>query len=61
MILQRKLVHSALRMYRSGLKDLEKKICDEVQKLLERFSAHQGDAIDPKHDISLMVLNVICF
>ena len=60
MILQRKLVHSALRMYGSGLKDLEKKICDEVQKLMKRFSAHQGDAIDPKHDISLMVLNVIC-
>ena len=60
MILQRKLVHSALRMYGSRLKQLEEKVCDEVEKLLERFSAHQGNAVDPEHDIDLMVLNVIC-
>ena len=60
MILQRKLVHSALRMYGSGLKGLEKKVSDEVEQLVKRFSAHQGNAFDPKQDISLMVLNVIC-
>ena len=60
MILQRKLVHSALRMYGSGLKQLEEKICDEVERLLERLSVHQGSSIDPKDDINLMVLNVIC-
>lgn len=60
MILQRKLTHSALRMYGSGLKHLEGKICGEVEQLLKRFSAHQGKAIDPNDDISLMVLNVIC-
>lgn len=60
MILQRKLVHSALRMYGGGLKQLEVRICDEAGRLLDRLSAHQGNAIDPKDDISLMVLNVIC-
>lgn len=60
MILQRKLVHSALRMYGSGLKQLEVRICDEAGRMLDRLSAHQGNAIDPKDDISLMVLNVIC-
>lgn len=60
MLLQRKLAHSALRMYGSGLKHLEERVCDEVEQLLKRFSAHQGKAIDPKDDISLMVLNVIC-
>lgn len=60
MVLQRKLVHSALRMYGSGLKQLETKICDEVEKLLERFTAHHGNTINPEHDINLMVLNVIC-
>lgn len=60
MILQRKLAHSALRMYGSGLKHLEEKICGEVDQLLERFSAYKGKAMDPKDDISLLVLNVIC-
>ncbi|KAL9971262.1 hypothetical protein ACROYT_G023768, partial [Oculina patagonica] len=60
MILQRKLAHSALRMYGSGLKHLEEKICGEVDQLLERFSAHNGKTIDPENDIDLMVLNVIC-
>lgn len=62
MVLQRKLVHSALRMYGSGLKNLEKQICREVEELLKSFSAHahRGNVFDPKHDISLMVLNVIC-
>lgn len=60
MILQRKLVHSALRMYGSGLKKLEKVIYQEVEQLSNRFSAHQGTSFDPNHDISLLVLNVIC-
>lgn len=60
MILQRKLTHSALRTYGSGLKHLEGKITGEVEQLLTRFSAHQGKAIDPTNDINLMVLNVIC-
>ena len=60
MILQRKLVHSALRMYGSGLKKLEKVIYLEVEQLSNRLSAHQGNSFDPNHDISLLVLNVIC-
>jgi len=40
MILQRKLVHSALRMYGSGLKKLEKVIYQAVEQLSNRFSAH---------------------
>ena len=60
LILQRKLARSALRMYGSGLKHLERKINGEVEQLLTRFSAHKGKAIDPTDDISLMVLNIIC-
>ena len=58
MILQRKLVHSALRLYARGL-SLERKVCEEIEKLFKRFSAHQGNAIDPRNDINLLVLNVI--
>ena len=58
LILKRRLVHSALRMCGSGLK-LEKTLCDEIEQLLQRFSAHQGNVVDPRNDISLLVLNVI--
>lgn len=60
MLLQRKIAHSALRMYGSGLKHLEGLICGEVDHLAKRLSAHQGEAIDPKKDITLTILNVIC-
>ena len=58
LILKRKLVHSALRMYGSGPK-LEETLCNEIEQLAGRFSARQGNAIDPRNDICLLVLNVI--
>ena len=60
MLLQRKIAHSALRMYGSGLRHLEGKICEEVEQLSQRFSAYQGKSVDPKNDIVLTILNVIC-
>ena len=60
MIYQRKIAHSALRMYGSGLKHLEAMICSEVENLAQRISARQGKPFDPKEEIQLAVLNVIC-
>lgn len=60
MILQRKIAHSALRMYGSGLKRLEGLICSEVEQLAKRISAREGKPFDPKEEIQLVVLNVIC-
>lgn len=60
MILQRKIAHSALRMYGSGMKRLEGLICTEVDQLSKRLSARQGQPFNPKEDIQLAVLNVIC-
>ena len=40
-ILQRKIAHSALRMYGSGLKHLEGLICSEVEHLSQRISARK--------------------
>lgn len=60
MIYQRKIAHSALRMYGSGMKHLEGLICAEVETLAQRISSRQGKAFDPKEEIQLAVLNVIC-
>lgn len=60
MILLRKIAHSALRMYGSGLKHLEGLICNEISQLAKRISAHEGKPLDPKNDLQLTVLNVIC-
>lgn len=60
MLLQRKIAHSALRMYGSGLKHLEGLICSEVDHMAKRISAHQGKPFDPKKEIQLTILNVIC-
>ena len=49
-----------LRMYGSGLKRLEGLICSEVEQLAERISAREGKPFDPKEEIQLVVLNVIC-
>ena len=60
MIYQRKIAHSALRMYGSGMKRLEGLICSEVELLTKRISSYQGRPFNPKEDIQLAVLNVIC-
>lgn len=58
LILKRKLVHSAMRGFASGPR-LEETLCNEIEELLKRFSSLQGNAIDPRNDICLLVLNVI--
>ncbi|XP_001638681.2 steroid 17-alpha-hydroxylase/17,20 lyase isoform X2 [Nematostella vectensis] len=54
---QRKLVHTALRLYSPRL---EGQVCEEVDGLIKRLKAANGNPIDPKHDLFLTILNVIC-
>ena len=60
MVYQRKIAHSALRMYGSGMQRLESSICGEVEQLCSRLRAHKGNPIDPKENIALTIMNVIC-
>lgn len=60
MILLRKIAHSALRMYGSGLKHLECLISSEVDHMAKRITSQQGKPFDPKKEIQLTILNVIC-
>ena len=57
LIYQRKLVHTALRYYMPHVEDA---LTAEIQKLSKRFKASNGNPIDPKNDLFLTVLNVIC-
>ncbi|EDO48191.1 predicted protein [Nematostella vectensis] len=57
---QRKIAHSALRMFGSGLKPLEEKITVEADELIKRLSLVEGRAHNPKDDVNLAVLNIIC-
>ena len=57
---QRKLAHSALRMFGNGVKSIEKRTCKEVDELIKKLEAADGKSIDPKKDVTLAVLNVIC-
>ena len=58
--LLRKVAHSALRMFGSGIENLEQKVQREVDELCHRLSESRGVAINPKSAISLGVMNVIC-
>ncbi|KAK3725306.1 hypothetical protein QZH41_002592 [Actinostola sp. cb2023] len=57
LVLQRKIMHTALRLYRPKM---EATVCREVDKLLARVKALDGKSFDPYRSISLTVLNVIC-
>jgi cytochrome P450 len=57
LIYQRKLVHSALRLYMPHLEDA---LCAEVEDLSKRLKASNGNPVDPKNDLFLTILNVIC-
>ena len=57
---QRKIAHSALRMFGSGVKPIEERTCKEVDELIKRFAATEGKELDPQNDVILAVLNVIC-
>lgn len=56
-VMQRKLVHSAMRMYNPVLED---HVCKEFGELSQRLTATQGHPIDPLNDILLATMNVIC-
>ncbi|EDO46605.1 predicted protein, partial [Nematostella vectensis] len=58
--LQRRVVHSALRMYGSGVRILEALILQEVDNLCDIFANSQGAPVDTKLPLTLSVMNVIC-
>ncbi|EDO26422.1 predicted protein, partial [Nematostella vectensis] len=60
MVRLRKIAHKALQMYGRGMQRLEGRICQEADHLAHRFAAHNGAPIDPKDDVAVTVLNVIC-
>lgn len=57
LILQRKILHSAIRLYHPFL---EEKINDEINELFKRLNAQEGEPIEPTFEIALTTLNVIC-
>lgn len=58
--LQRKIAHSALKMFGQGIKPIESKVCEEIDELIARFEAVEGRAHDPQDNIVLAVINIIC-
>ena len=50
--LMRKITHGSMKMYGSGLEDLEKNVLLETKQLLKRLDENSGTSIDPKNDIS---------
>lgn len=58
--LQRKIAHSALKMFGLGIKPIEEKVCQEIDELMTRFENVEGRAHDPQDDIVLAVINIIC-
>lgn len=57
LLLQRKLVHSALRKYNPLL---EETLIRESDKLCDRLTSYGGEPRDLEHDIFLTTLNIIC-
>ena len=58
--LQRKIAHSALKMFGQGIRPIEEKVCQEIDELVERFEKVEGRAHDPQDDVVLAVTNIIC-
>ena len=56
LVLNRKIVHSGLRMYQPHL---EGRIMVEAEELAKRFQNHNNQPFDPKLDIFLAVVNVL--
>lgn len=57
LVLQRKVMHTALRLYRPNL---EAAVCREIGNLISRVKALDGEPFDPYRPISFSILNVIC-
>ena len=58
--LLRKVLHSALRMFGSGIESLEEKVQQEVDELCYQLGESQGIPFDPKHLVHVGSMNVIC-
>ena len=57
---QRKIFHSAVKSFGSGLLLLENQVCDIVEDLVTELGEHQGTPRDIEEDVRLCVSNVIC-
>lgn len=60
MVALRRIVHSAMKLYGHELKRLEGTICSEADDVAKRFHEHNGQPVDPKIDLTVAVMNVIC-
>ena len=58
--LMRKITHGSMKMYGSGLEELEQKVLLETRQLLKRFDDQAGKPIDPRNDISMLLSALIC-
>ena len=56
--LMRKITHGSMKMYGSGLEDLEKNVLLETKQLLRRLDKKEAEPIDPKNDISKSVVSL---
>lgn len=56
LVLCRKIVHSALRMYQPRL---EGRILHEAKEITNRLRNHNGEPFDPKMDLCLAIVNVL--
>ena len=55
-VLNRKIIHNAFRMYKPNL---EVKVLEEAEELSKRLQNHQSQSFDPMMDFSLATVNVI--
>ena len=53
--LMRKITHGSMKMYGSGLEDLEKNVLLETKQLFKRLDEKRGVSLDPKKDISKLI------
>eukprot|EP00112_Aurelia_sp_Birch-Aquarium-sp1_P000590 Seg1056.8 transcript_id=Seg1056.8/GoldUCD/mRNA.D3Y31 product="Steroid 17-alpha-hydroxylase/17 20 lyase" protein_id=Seg1056.8/GoldUCD/D3Y31 len=58
--LMRKIAHEALKMYGTGMEHLEECLLIEIGKLFNRLDEVCNTPFDPKDDIALGILNIIC-
>ena len=59
--LLRKVAHSALRMYGTGIKNLEQKVVREVEEVCDHLRGLRGVPFRPSEVISFAAMNMICF
>ena len=57
---QRRIFHSAVKMFGSGLLPLEKQVCEVVNDFTSDLEAYVGAQKDIAHDLFLCIANIIC-